>query len=156
MTQSLSLRSNGAAICCLSRLRQPTDGELIGVAECSCAGCRTVRALNQKVSLLLIIHNATNSRHLSFPPASFNILAATQRGRKKGGKENNLHTIITVGRADVCLDDNISRGGGGFMTQKTTASMRREWRRAGSGEASEKPRACERALTFTSRDQTKV
>lgn len=86
MTQSLSLPSNGAAICCLSRLPQPTDGELIGVAECSCAGCRTVRALNQKVSLLLIIHNATNSRHLSFPPASLNILAATQRGRKKGEK----------------------------------------------------------------------
>lgn len=52
---------------------------LIGVVECSRAGCRTVRVLNQKVSLLLIIHNATNSRGLSVPPASLNILAAMQR-----------------------------------------------------------------------------
>lgn len=62
--------------------------------ECSCAGCRTVRVLNQKVSLLLIIHNATNSRHLSFPRASLNILAATQRGRK-GGKKRTIYTQLS-------------------------------------------------------------
>lgn len=102
MTQSLSLHRNGL-ISAVAPLRQPTDGELIGAEKCSCADSRTVRVLNQKVALLLIIHNATNSRGLSLPQASLNILAATQRGRKRRNKENNLHTIITVGRADVCL-----------------------------------------------------
>lgn len=96
MTQRLSLHRNGL-IFAVSPLRQPTDGELIGVKKCSCADSRTVRVVNQKVSLLLIIHNATNSPGRSFPRASLNILAATQRGRKGKNKENNLHTIITVG-----------------------------------------------------------
>lgn len=73
-----------------------TDGELIGAVECSCADCRTVKVLNQKVSLLLIIRNATNS-HVSlspfFPQPPINILAVVQKEKK----QNNLHTIITVG-----------------------------------------------------------
>lgn len=121
MTQSLSFHRN-RLISAVFPLRQPTDGELIGVEKCSCADSRTVRVLNQKVSLLLITHNATNSRGLSFPQAPLNILAATQRGRKTKNKENNLHTIITVGRADVCLRSNISGGGASQHTQHQHAS----------------------------------
>lgn len=94
MTQSLSFPRNSAQICWFSS--QPAyRWELIGAVECFCDGCRTVRVLNQTVSLLLIIHNATNSQGLSFHHASLNILAATQK-RIKRGKKNNLHTIITV------------------------------------------------------------
>lgn len=81
-------------------LCQATDGELIGAEECSCADYRTVKVLNQKVSLLLIIHNGTNS-HVRLSPffsqPAINILAVVPKK-----KRNNLHTIITVGRAD-CL-----------------------------------------------------
>lgn len=47
-----------------------------------------------------------------FSSSIFKYFGSDAKRKKKRGKENNLHTIITVGRADVCLDDNISIGGG--------------------------------------------
>lgn len=114
--QKPSLYSNNSDICCaffLTSRSQATDGELIGAVECSCADCWTVKVLNQKVSLLLIIHNATNSRvRLSsfFPQPSINILAVVQKERKKNKFTHNYHSGMSRLPADVCLDYNGSRG----------------------------------------------
>lgn len=83
-----SFYSNSSDIGCffLTYRCQSTDGELIGAVECSCADCWSVKVLNQKVSLLLIIHNATNSHvRLSpfFPQPAINILAVVQKEKKK-------------------------------------------------------------------------
>lgn len=83
-----SFYSNNSDIDCffLTYRCQSTDGELIGAVECSCADCWSVKVLNQKVSLLLIIHNATNSHvRLSpfFPQPAINILAVVQKEKKK-------------------------------------------------------------------------
>ena len=81
--------SNNSDIDCfffLTSRCQSTDGELIGAVECSCADCWSVKVLNQKVSLLLITHNATNSHvRLSpfFPQPAINILAVVQKEKKK-------------------------------------------------------------------------
>lgn len=64
--------------------------------------------LNQKVSLLLIIHNATNSRvRLSpfFAQPSINILAVVQKKIYTQLSQWDEQTA-----ADVCFDYNGSRG----------------------------------------------
>lgn len=105
--------------------------------------------LNQKVSLLLITHNATNSPGLSRAPASLNILAEEDKEeRKKKGEENNLRTIITVGASRrfglLCQRRR------GFTAHTTKASMRRGvCERAGEG-------CVWGGLTCASPDQTKV
>lgn len=69
--------------------------------------------LNQKVSLLLIIHNATNSRGLSGPPASLNILAAMQRRRKRGEREQFTHNYHS-GTSRRLFGLQYQQRGGGF------------------------------------------
>lgn len=70
-----------------------------GMQLCRLPNCQGVKS--EKVSLLLIIRSATNSRVRPspfFPQPSINILAVVQKEKRK----NNLRTIITVGWAG-CL-----------------------------------------------------
>lgn len=131
MTQSLSLPSNSAALCCLSA---PPSAYRWGANWCGGMQLRRLPNCQGAKSKGVSFVNYTQCYKQPPPFFSSGIFKYFGSGakRKKKGEERTIYTQLSQWDEQTFVWMTISAelGGGGASRHKTTASMRRDWRRA--------------------------
>lgn len=139
MTQSLSFPSNGAGIGCLS---SPPSAYRWGANWCG--GMQLRRLPNCQGAKSKGVSFVNYTQCYKQPPPFFSCgifkYCGSDAKRKKKGEKRTIYTQLSQydEQTFVWMTISAEGGRGGFTTLTAAASMRRESRRAGSGEASEK------------------